>query len=44
MSVTLLAAELIFVVYASWLQADFGATTQQLALEPSSHFMLMNHA
>jgi predicted MFS family arabinose efflux permease len=27
---TLLAAEVIFVVYAFWLQADFGATTDQL--------------
>ncbi|MFL5804857.1 MAG: MFS transporter [Roseiflexaceae bacterium] len=29
---TLMAAELIFVVYAGWLAADFGATTEQLAL------------
>jgi predicted MFS family arabinose efflux permease len=29
---TLLAAELIFVVYAGWIEADFGATTEQLAL------------
>jgi len=29
---TLMAAELIFVVYAAWLEADFGATTEQLAL------------
>lgn len=29
---TLLAAELIFVVYAGWIKADFGATTEQLAL------------
>lgn len=28
----MLAAELIFVVYASWLQGDFGATTEQLGL------------
>ena len=29
---TLMAAELIFVVYSFWLTADFGATTQQLGL------------
>jgi predicted MFS family arabinose efflux permease len=29
---TLLAAELIFVVYAGWIEADFGATTEQMAL------------
>lgn len=29
---TLLAIELIFVVYGAWLQADFGATTEQLGL------------
>ncbi len=29
---TLMAAELIFVVYAGWIEADFGATTEQLAL------------
>jgi predicted MFS family arabinose efflux permease len=28
----LIASELVFVVYASWLQADFGATTEQLGL------------
>lgn len=28
----MLAAELIFVVYASWLQGDFGASTEQLGL------------
>ncbi|NNJ10474.1 MFS transporter [Chloroflexales bacterium ZM16-3] len=28
----MLAAELIFVVYASWLQRDFGASTEQLGL------------
>jgi predicted MFS family arabinose efflux permease len=28
----LIASELVFVVYASWLQADFNATTEQLAL------------
>ncbi|MBX0327622.1 MFS transporter [Oscillochloris sp. ZM17-4] len=28
----MLAAELIFVVYASWLQGDFGASTDQLGL------------
>jgi predicted MFS family arabinose efflux permease len=26
----LIASELVFVVYASWLQADFGATTEQI--------------
>jgi predicted MFS family arabinose efflux permease len=29
---TLMAAELIFVVYSFWLEADFGATTEQLGL------------
>jgi predicted MFS family arabinose efflux permease len=29
---TLMAAELIFVVYSFWLKADFGATTEQLGL------------
>jgi predicted MFS family arabinose efflux permease len=29
---TLMATELIFVVYAGWLEADFGATTEQLGL------------
>jgi DHA1 family inner membrane transport protein len=28
----LIASELVFVVYASWLQADFGATTEQVGL------------
>ncbi len=27
----LIASEIVFVVYASWLQADFGATTEQIA-------------
>jgi predicted MFS family arabinose efflux permease len=28
----LIASEMVFVVYASWLQADFGATTEQVGL------------
>lgn len=28
----LIASEIVFVVYASWLQADFGATTEQIGL------------
>ncbi|MDQ2996323.1 MAG: MFS transporter, partial [Chloroflexota bacterium] len=28
----LIASEMVFVVYASWLQADFGATTEQIGL------------